>query len=135
MRESLERCRELMDRHVPDCLVRGYEPLVPTLSLPDPNDRHVLAAAVHGGVSVVVTFNLGDFPDSVLSRYNIEAVHPDEFVIRLVDESSESVLDAVQRHRAALKRPPKSASEYLATLEQCRLTETAARLKSHDDEI
>lgn len=46
--ESLARCRQLMDEHVPGCLVTGYEALISTLTLPDPDDRHVLAAAVHG---------------------------------------------------------------------------------------
>src|SRR3954468_4203517 len=86
-RESLERCRRLMDEHVPDCLVTGYEFLIPTLSLPDPDDRHVLAAAVHGGAGAIVTFNLKDFPASVLGGYHIEPVHPDEFIVRLWDES------------------------------------------------
>ena len=48
--------------------------------------------------------------------------------MRLWEESAEAVLDAVRLHRASLKRPPKTAAEYLATLEQCRLVETAARL-------
>jgi hypothetical protein len=134
-RESLVRCRELMDRHVPDCLVTGYESLVPTLTLPDPDDRHVLAAAVHGGAGAIVTFNLADFPASVLDGYHIEAVHPDEFIVRLFDESPEAVLAAAREQRAALKRPPKTAAEYLATLEQCRLTETVARLRPHEGEI
>ena len=133
--ESLARCRELMDRHVPDCLVTGYESLIPTLTLPDPDDRHVLAAAIHGGAGAIVTFNLSDFPASVLGGYHIEAVHPDEFIVRLWDESPTAVLDAARLHRAGLKRPPKTAAEYLATLEQCRLTETVARLRSHEDEI
>jgi predicted nucleic acid-binding protein len=132
---SLARCRELMDRHVPDCLVGGYEPLIPTLTLPDPDDRHVLAAAIHGGAELIVTFNLGDFPASALEPYNIEAVHPDEFVARLWSESAEAVLGAVRLHRASLKRPPKTAAEYLTTLEQCRLVVTAARLRPHADEI
>ena len=42
-REQLERTRSLMDAHVRDCLVEGYEPLVESIELPDPNDRHVLA--------------------------------------------------------------------------------------------
>ncbi|MEJ7638181.1 MAG: PIN domain-containing protein [Singulisphaera sp.] len=133
--ESLGRCRELMDAHVPDCLVAGYEPLIPTQSLPDPDDRHVLAAAIHGGAGTIVTFNLGDFPASALGPFSIEAVHPDEFVVRLWDESHEAVLAAARRQRAGLKRPPKTASEYLATLAQCRLLETAARLRAHEQEI
>src|SRR5271166_4581634 len=68
--ESLARCRQLMDEHVPDCLVTGYEALISTLSLPDPDDRHVLAAAVHAGAGYIVTFNLDDFPASVLEQFN-----------------------------------------------------------------
>lgn len=59
-REKLERTRCLMDLHAPDALVTGYEPLIPTLNLPDPNDRHVLAAAIRGGVDVIVTNNIKD---------------------------------------------------------------------------
>jgi predicted nucleic acid-binding protein len=132
---SLARCRKLMDAHVPDCLVTGYEPLIPTLTLPDPDDRHVLAAAVHGQAELIVTFNLSDFPASALVPYDIEAVHPDGFVVRLWDESASAVLGAARLHRASLKRPPKPVAEYLATLEQCRLVETAARLRTHADEI
>src|SRR4051812_40819257 len=133
--ESLARCRELMDRHVPDCLVVGYEALIPTLSLPEPDDRHVLAAAIQAQAEVIVTFNLKDFPQSVLGGFSIEAVHPDEFIARLWDEQSAGVLAAARLHRASLKRPPKTVAEYLATLEQCRLTETVTRLRSHEREI
>ena len=132
---SLDRCRRLMDEHVPDSLVTGYEPLIPTLTLPDPDDRHVLAAAIHGGAGLVVTFNLSDFPASVLGEHQIEAVHPDEFMVRLWDEASEAVLEVARRQREALKRPPKTAAEYLATLEQCRLFEIASRLREHEGEI
>jgi hypothetical protein len=133
--ESLARCRELMDRHVPDSLVVGYEPLIPTLALPDPDDRHVLAAAIHAQAELIVTFNLGDFPGSVLSGYGIEAIHPDEFIVRLWDEDAGSVLIAAKLHRASLKRPPKTPAEYLRTLEQCRLTETVARLRPHENDL
>jgi hypothetical protein len=75
------------------------------------------------------TFNLADFPNSVLAGYSIEAVHPDEFVCRLMDENPDGVISAMRLHRAALKKPPKDSSQYLATLEQCSLKETAARLR------
>ncbi|MDG3008479.1 PIN domain-containing protein [Paludisphaera mucosa] len=129
--ESLARCRRLMDEHVPDSLVTGYESLIPGLSLPDPDDRHVLAAAIHGGAGHIVTFNLSDFPASVLGGYSIEAIHPDEFIVNLWGESPDAVLDAVSRQRASLKNPPRSAVELLATLEQCGLAETVARLRAH----
>ena len=132
---SLERCRRLMDEHVPDCLVAGYEALIPTLVLPDPDDRHVLAAAIHSGAGFIVTFNLADFPAPILRQFNIEAVHPDEFIGRLWDDHSGAVLQAVRLHRASLRRPPKSADEYLATLEVSRLPETVGRLRPHAAEI
>jgi predicted nucleic acid-binding protein len=133
--ESLARCRELMNRHVSDCLVTGYEALIPTLTLPDPDDRHVLAAAIHGQAEMIVTYNLGDFPASILGGYGIEAVHPDEFIARLWDEQPDGVLAASRLHRASLRKPPKTAAEYLTTLEQCRLIETVARLRPHEDEL
>ena len=104
---SLARCRRLMDEHVPDCLVTGYEPLIPTLTLPDPDDRHVLAAAIHGGAELIVTFNLGDFPASVLEPYDIEAVHPDEFIARLWD----GVGRGRARRGAAAPGEPEAAPE------------------------
>jgi predicted nucleic acid-binding protein len=133
--ESLARCRKLMNAHAPDSLVEGYERHIPTLSLPDPDDRHVLAAAIDGGASVIVTFNLRDFPTSVLEGYSIEAMHPDEFVAGLWDEHVEEVLAAVRRQREALKAPRPTVWEFLHTLKRCGLTKSAALLSAREDEI
>jgi predicted nucleic acid-binding protein len=131
-RASLERCRQLMDLHVPDCLVTGYEPRILGLSLPDPDDRHVLAAAIEAQAELIVTFNLRDFPPQVLEGFGLEAADPDDFITRLWDEQPEGVIAAARLHRASLKRPPKSVAEYLGTLELCRLVETVRRLRSHE---
>jgi predicted nucleic acid-binding protein len=56
--QQVERIRDLMNAHIRDCLIGGYERLIPTVTLPDPDDRHVLAAAIHGNADVIVTFNL-----------------------------------------------------------------------------
>ena len=72
-REQLERTRTLMNAHVRDCLVNGYEDLIEGLDLPDPDDRHVLAAAIRTRASVIVTFNLDDFPADYLAKYGVEA--------------------------------------------------------------
>lgn len=59
-REKLERTRALMDIHAKDSIVTGYEDLVAGSSLPDPDDRHVLAAAIRADAEAIVTFNLPD---------------------------------------------------------------------------
>jgi hypothetical protein len=66
----------MMNSSVRDCLVTGYEPLIEGLTLPDPNDRHVLAAAILAGADVIVTFNLRDFPPEALARFGVEARRP-----------------------------------------------------------
>ncbi len=134
-REALQRTRHLMNRAVDDCLVEGYESLIPTLSLPDLDDRHVLAAAIHGGASVVVTFNLGDFPTAVLAPHGIETWHPDVLACRLLDVDTAAVLETVRQHRASLKKPPKSVEEYLLTLERQGLAETVRRLRVHSSQL
>jgi hypothetical protein len=68
-RNKLERTRDLMNEAVPDCLVDGYEPLTAGVELPDENDRHVLAAAIHCSADALVTFNLKDFPPDRLAPY------------------------------------------------------------------
>jgi hypothetical protein len=86
--------------------------------LPDPEDRHVLAAAIKAGADAIVTFNLKDFPNNVLSKYNIEAVHPDEFIYSQIDLSPVLVCSAIKRQRESLKNPSKSKDEFLAILQK-----------------
>ena len=127
-REKLERTRQLMDKAAPDALVKGYKHLIPGLVLPDPKDRHVLAAAIRGGASVIVTCNLADFPQQVLGEFDIEAQHPDEFILHLFDLAPGLVMEAAENHRQSLKNPPKTVAEYIDDLESQGLTQTASVL-------
>lgn len=127
--EQLERTRMLMNAHVRDCLVTGYEPLIEGLTLPDPDDRHVLAAAIRTRASVIVTFNLDDFPRDAIEPFGIEAQHPDEFVTHLIDLNPGMVCAAVKRQRASLRNPPRTVEEFLETLAQQHLPETVAHLR------
>ncbi len=97
---KLEHTRDLMNQNVRDCFVTDYCAIIPSLTLPDPEDRHVLAA-IAARADVIVTFNLKDFPASALTSYKIEAQHPDEFIMRLLDLSPETVFLAVQRQGLA----------------------------------
>ena len=66
----------------PKSMVNDYEKQIPKLYLPDKNDIHVLAAAIEGKASSIVTLNLRDFPNYELKKYGIRAVHPDELLYR-----------------------------------------------------
>lgn len=107
-REKLERTRMLMDRHAEDALVTGYEDLIEGLHLPDPNDRHVLAAAIRGRADVIVTRNVRDFPADVLGPFGVDAQHPDEFIVHLLDLAPGLVIEAARRHRESLRNPAKN---------------------------
>ena len=134
-KEKLDRTHREKIRHFPSGLVRGYEAITPTLSLPDSNDRHVLAVAIHAKAEYIVTFNLDDFPKTILLPYGIEAISPDKFVLRLIQDYPRQVLQAVKNHRLSLTRPPKLVNEYLATLEKQGLPKMVAFLREHEADI
>jgi hypothetical protein len=128
-RSQLERTRELMNVHARDALITNFEDLIPSLTLPDPDDRHVLAAAIRGRVDVIVTYNLKDFPAQALSAYGIEVQHPDEFLMHLLGLAPGPVLAALRRVRQSLKNPPVSIEDYLARLERHELPSFVAQLR------
>lgn len=129
--EALTRTRQLMNDAVPDCLVDGYEAIAQGITLPDPDDVHVLAAAIRCGASVIVTFNLKDFPAKVLAPYGIEAQHPDEFADYLFDLHPAVVVEAASRQRASLKHPPMDVDRYLDNLLRQGLTQTVKNLTGY----
>src|SRR5690606_24098602 len=69
----------------PDALVSNYTGLIDGLSLPDPKDCHVLAAAIKTNANVIVTNNLKDFPASYLSSFGITAKTVDDFLTDIID--------------------------------------------------
>ena len=124
--ERVRRVAALMDSSLTDAHIAGYEALTDTLELPDPNDRHVLAAAITGGVGVIVTNNSKDFPASILEPHGIAAMTADAFVLGLLEEDSGTVLEAVRTVQTRLRKPPVTMPEYLAQLEQLGLLQTVA---------
>lgn len=126
---ALDRTRELMRQAVADCVVTGFEDLVEGLHLPDPDDRHVLAAAIHSGAQAIVTFNLDDFPADKLAQYNVEAKHPDEFVLNTIDLAPGLVTTVLGEQARSLKNPPRTVGELLDTLRDQGLVRSVAKLR------
>lgn len=126
----LRRQREMMDRSVLDCVVTGYETLIPTLDLPDPDDRHVLAAAIVGKASVIVTFNESDFPPVSLAPYGIERMHPDCFLLDLDSVDPAEFMEAVGWDFSHYVKRPLTVDEYLADLTKAGIPRTAERIRA-----
>ncbi|MDT3397136.1 hypothetical protein RKE29_10840 [Streptomyces sp. B1866] len=114
-----------------DVLVKGYEPLIGILDLPDPGDRHVLAAAIRAKAQVIVTFNLADFPAEKLSPWDVQAVHPDAFIEAQVDLSPRLVYAGLAQIADAWKRPPNAVvADVIASLEREGMVASAAALRT-----
>jgi hypothetical protein len=124
-----------MEAHVLDAEVTGYEELIDRLDLPDPDDRHVLAAAIHCDADLIVTVNLKDFPDAALNQFDITAQHPDSFVLGLLKTAPEIVIATMREHRLSLKNPTKSAEDYLATLKLHGLVKTVDAIENNKDRL
>ncbi|RJQ74539.1 PIN domain-containing protein [Pseudonocardiaceae bacterium YIM PH 21723] len=127
--DKRNRLRRLITTAFPDGLVTGYEPLVDGLKLPDPDDRHVLAAAITAGAQVIVTANLKDFPSHYLQDWEIQAKSPDDFVLDLIGINSRAVHRCVQQIVAERRNPPETFEDVLNQLERGGLIETAATLR------
>jgi predicted nucleic acid-binding protein len=134
--DKLQRTRELMDAAVPGALVEGYERHVEGLWLPDPDDRHVLAAAIEAGADLIVTFNAKDFPRRIVSTFGIDVRRPDVFVLELLlANDPEAVFAAVRAHRSALRNPPFTVEQYLASLGKTGLRRTVDYLRKSEIDL
>ena len=118
-----------MNSSTRDCLVSGYQVLIPALALPDPDDRHVLAAAIVGRCDAIVTQNLKDFPEVAVAHYGIDVQHPDEFLSNHLNLAPGVFCSVVQKVRRRLQNPPYTIEQYLDILTNTGLVATAAELR------
>lgn len=128
--ERLQRVRGLMIEAVPDCIISGYEPLIEGLHLRDPDDHHVLAAAIKAGAQVIVTADK-DFTLEDLAPWNIEAKHPDEFVLDQIDINDRVIWACVQQIANSRKQRPETVEDVLGQLERSGLVLSVAALRQN----
>lgn len=130
--DRIDRTIALMREAFPEAAVSAYSDLIPSLLLPDENDRHVLAAAIAGGAAVIVTENDKDFPKDVLAKYGLERRTPDEFLLEIFQLYPSDALAVLKRTRLGYTRPPMTAAEFVKTLLSKGLASLAAELKQHE---
>lgn len=127
---KVHRTAQLMEAAFPDALVTGYESILAAVSLPDPDDRHVLAAAIRCGADYIVTQNLRDFPNDVLATYDIEVGTADAFLCATFELFEQDALADLRDHRMRLKAKP-TPSEYIMTLRRGELPQLASRVQEY----
>ena len=117
--ESRVRARlTAMNDRFPEACVEHFEGLVPTIHLPDANDRHVLAAAVVGHADVIVTRNLKDFPPEDLAPWNLETVDPDTFLRDMLDLLPDIMVKVIIEQAADKQHPAQGIDDVLISLER-----------------
>lgn len=130
-RERLERTRELMNRVLPDATVTGYERHLDGIALPDPDDRHVVAAAIESGASLILTWNTRDFPVTALRPHRLGKQRPDAFLVTLFDTAPDLMVEVVGRTRRNLTQSRPSAVEFVEALKRQRVVNFARLLEGH----
>lgn len=134
-RERLERTRDLMNRVLPNATIESYEQHVAALSLPDPGDRHVVAAAIEAGAALIVTWNTRDFPARALRPHYLRAQNPDTFLLALYESSPDVVIGAVRNTRQNLTRSGLTAAAFAEALARQKLVRFVRILQARIGEI
>ncbi|SHL68429.1 PIN domain-containing protein [Roseovarius marisflavi] len=113
-----------------ECFVTGYEPLIEGFVLPDPDDRHVLAAAIKCSAQIIVTENLKDFPSEILDEHDIEALGADDVLANTFDLFPIDGARALRTVRKRYGNPPFTPSEFLLDLTKSGMPKLAAMARS-----
>jgi hypothetical protein len=124
-----------MENAFPGASVEGYKHRISGLSLPDPDDRHVLATAIEIEADYIVTNNLRDFPDRLLAGEGIRACSPDDFIMMLYHKHTIEVVNVVKALRASLSNPPRTPDELVDDFQNGGLRRVATEMRGHLSEI
>ena len=114
----------------PDAMVSNYEHLIPSLTLPDRRDCHVLAAAIKSGADLIVTNNLKDFDNHYLSRFGLQAKSADDFITDTIDLNPDLAKEAFMTMVANRTKPDLDEFELLDILRNRGLNNAANYLHS-----
>lgn len=130
----LRRTRDLMNRVLPGATVRGFERHIASVSLPDPDDRHVVAAAIESGAALIVTWNTRDFPARALLPHRLRAQRPDAFLMARYETATEVMKEVARNARSNLTRSDLTAKAYAEALRRQRIVRFAQVLSEDVDE-
>jgi predicted nucleic acid-binding protein len=133
--ERLQVTLRLMNDALPMAMVRGYEEHIPQVTLPDPNDRHVVAAAITAKASLVLTWNLRHFPENELKKFGLRKMTPDAFLCSLFDKVPDLAIGSLANARRNLSKTRVSASGFIRILESQKLVQLAKLVGKHVSDL
>lgn len=112
----------------PEACVQNFK-LHQEIKLPDPNDLHVLAAAIKAQAATIVTDNISDFPRRILDPFDIEAKTCDQFISDMITLDPHKSLFVIRTMRLRFQNPNITPEALLAKMKAARLTKTASILR------
>jgi hypothetical protein len=133
--ERLQITRKLMNDALPGATVTGYRTHLKAITQPDPDNRHVVAAAIAAGASVILTWNLRDFPTKELKKHGLVRQTPDAFLTDLYDKASDLTLASLAHARRNLSNASVSVSDFIKILKNQNLTQLAIRIAKHSTDL
>lgn len=127
----VKRLLDQMARAFPDAAITDWEPLVPTIVVPDPADAHVVAAAIVAGAQIIVTSDQRGFTSGLPA--GLDSRSPDEFLLDALDLTPVTVADAVRAVAARSGRhgPPRTARDIAVHLQRSTTPEFGAAVLEH----
>jgi|SRR5215475_7405675 len=133
--ERLHATRRLMSDALPTATVSGHEKHIPEVTLPDPHDRHVVAAGIAAKAKLILTWNLRHFPENELKKFDLRRMTPDEFLCDLFDKGPDLVIGSLANARRNLSKTRVSASDFVSILENQKLAELAKRVEKYVSDL
>jgi predicted nucleic acid-binding protein len=118
---ALKRTRDLMNEILPRANVAEYKKLIPNVDLNDPDDRHVAAVGIAAGASLIVTWNIRDFPAPELARHNMRPITPDDLMIEIHERVPLLVIEAAANARRNLTKPGLTAEDFVEAMRRQNL--------------
>jgi predicted nucleic acid-binding protein len=122
------RC-SAMNSALPEAMVTGYDYRISTIAFEDPDDRHVIAAALHVRASGIVTRDTAHFTPESMAPFGLKVVDPDELLVACHDWFPQDCIRTVEEARLSLTVTKPSLDQYLETLESQDLPEFVKRLR------
>lgn len=133
LKNSIDSQMQAMTKTFPEACVEGFDDLIAAIHLPDPDDRHVVAAAIVADAEHIVTENLKDFPKVSIAKYGIEAVTADDFLASTFELYPAQATAAMRTMRRNYENPPMNAGAFILDLQVKGMPKLALLLKQHID--